>query len=254
MSAKTESDPSNAPTSNRVVPDWDGLWDDCPEADCPVTEIEGKLPSGLVGTLYRNGPGKRSLAGNFMDGDGMIRKVSFRPDGTVHYLSRYVQTEKYLKEIDADEPQVRVAGTQLPGGAEANAMQPPYNQANTHVTLQGGKLHALYEGGPAVEMDPETPRNESETTYFGGAISEMTMFSAHPHFDPETGDMFNFGVDPVAALPRLKTYPLDQDGASSHEINDFEMPFYGFLHDFAVTERWMVFIIPAARRQLRKRA
>jgi all-trans-8'-apo-beta-carotenal 15,15'-oxygenase len=50
------------------------------EFDYPA-EIEGRLPNGLSGTLYRNGPGRFDRDGfrkwTLFDGDGMIRATSF---------------------------------------------------------------------------------------------------------------------------------------------------------------------------------
>jgi all-trans-8'-apo-beta-carotenal 15,15'-oxygenase len=205
VTVAVDPDSPNASTPARTVPDWDGLYDECPEADCEVSEIEGKLPPGLVGTLYRNGPGKRNLATNFFDGDGLIRKLSFLPGGRLHYRSRYVKTPKYLAELHADRPMARTAGTQLPGGVLANAFRMPQSEANTHVTLQGGKLHALHEGGPPVQLDPETLETVGNDD-LGGTLPKRTLFGAHPHLEPATGDMYTFGIDPVGRRPRIRTF------------------------------------------------
>jgi all-trans-8'-apo-beta-carotenal 15,15'-oxygenase len=232
----------------RAVPDWDDLWNFCPEADSDVYEIEGAVPSGLVGTLYRNGPGKYDLSSNFLSGDGLIRRLSFAADGRVRYTSRYVQTRKYEAEVDANRPKLRTAGTQLPGGPLANAFRMPAAEANTHVTLHAGKLHALHEGGPPVELDPETLATIGDDT-FDGALSRRTLFSAHPHYDPHTGDMYTFGVDPTGRTPMVRTYRWTKDGALEN-IRDFSIPYFSFLHDFAVTQDWLVFIIPPLKASI----
>ncbi len=115
----------------RAVPDWPGLWDDAPEVDMRVRGIEGCLPEGLCGTLFRNGPGSRRFARYFFGGDGMMRALRFEADGVVRYQSRYVQTPKYLAERRGSRPRMRTAGRQLPGGFLGNFLRMPASEANT---------------------------------------------------------------------------------------------------------------------------
>ena len=46
-----------------------------------VDEIDGHLPEGLTGTLYRNGPGKNEVGGkpyaHLFDGDGLLSQFAF---------------------------------------------------------------------------------------------------------------------------------------------------------------------------------
>ena len=69
------------------------------EFDYPVDDVVGKIPPGLTGTLYRNGPGRwqdhtgRPLH-HLFDGDGMISAFTIR-NGTVHYRNRYVRTQHF---------------------------------------------------------------------------------------------------------------------------------------------------------------
>ena len=68
--------------------------------------VMGKLPVGLSGTFYRNGPGIYSRGaerkGSLADGDGMVRMYRFG-NGKVSYKSRFVQTEKFREEQAANK-------------------------------------------------------------------------------------------------------------------------------------------------------
>ena len=69
------------------------------EHDYVIDEVEGTLPAGLRGTLYRNGPGRWEAGGqplgHIFDGDGMLSM--FAIDGEqVRYRNRYVRTNHYL--------------------------------------------------------------------------------------------------------------------------------------------------------------
>ena len=63
--------------------------------------IEGELPTGLRGALYRNGPGLFERGDqkikHLLDGDGLIQKLTFA-DGGVRYQNKFVATEKYKRE------------------------------------------------------------------------------------------------------------------------------------------------------------
>ncbi|MHC5827101.1 MAG: carotenoid oxygenase family protein, partial [Nostoc sp.] len=72
-----------------------------PAKEFPLTQLpilSGKIPDGLRGTLYRNGPGRLergdNRVGHWFDGDGAILAVNFT-EGTATGVYRYVQTSGY---------------------------------------------------------------------------------------------------------------------------------------------------------------
>jgi all-trans-8'-apo-beta-carotenal 15,15'-oxygenase len=71
----------------------------------PLTILAGAIPTGLSGTLYRNGPGRLERGGqrrgHWFDGDGAILAVKFA-DGAARGVYRYVQTEGYQVESKVD--------------------------------------------------------------------------------------------------------------------------------------------------------
>ena len=85
---------------------WKGWWksvdDDVDITTLESSAVEGTIPSDLVGTLYRAGPGKFEL-GEFqlqhpLDGDGLVTAFTFPGDGTVSFRRRFVKTEQRIKE------------------------------------------------------------------------------------------------------------------------------------------------------------
>src|SRR5215469_12197065 len=69
-----------------------------------IADSEGKLPSTIEGTLYRNGPGLFERDGfkkwTVLDGDGMIRATTF-VDGKARFRNRFVRTQKFEAEEKA---------------------------------------------------------------------------------------------------------------------------------------------------------
>ncbi|WP_217567261.1 carotenoid oxygenase family protein [Streptomyces sp. GbtcB7] len=224
------------------------------EADVFELEVEGEIPAALNGRLYQLGPDPQlpNRLGDdvVFNGDGLMRMFTFA-DGHVDYRSRYVLTEKLKLE--------RAARRSLFG-----AYRSPYTDdfsvrgksagtANTTAYFHAGKLLALKEDSLPVEMDPATL--ETIGPYdFGGAVTSET-FSAHPRTDPRTGEQFFFGYEARGLATRnVAYYVADAHGKIIHEAW-FEGPYCGFMHDFLVTDDYVVFpFMPAVAELDRIRA
>src|SRR2546425_9893955 len=163
--------------------DWHHIFDALPEEhDYVVDELDGKLPEGLVGTLYRNGPGKNEVGGkpyaHLFDGDAMLSQFVFDGD-SVRYRNRHVRTTHYLAERAADRPLMRGYGQQRPGGPLANAFRTPANVANISVQYHSGNLLALYERGHPSLLDTDTLYTLGEDD-FEGELKGGDTDSAQP--------------------------------------------------------------------------
>jgi all-trans-8'-apo-beta-carotenal 15,15'-oxygenase len=209
------------------------------EHDYRVEDIDGAVPTGLRGTLFRNGSGRNDLGGHWFahwfDGDGMISKVRFDESG-IHYRNRYVATANYRDETRAGRIVNRGFGKMRPYGALGNAFRQPANVSNTSVVMQGDRLLSLWEGGPPFALDPATLDTRGIED-FGGVLK---AFSAHPKIDPGTGELFNFGID-YGARTTLTPYRLDRGIVT--RMPPIVLPYPVMNHDFALTARHMVFCL-----------
>ncbi|HTM84983.1 MAG TPA: carotenoid oxygenase family protein [Mycobacterium sp.] len=214
------------------------------EYDYVIDETSGRLPADLVGTLYRNGAGKLDAGGqalgHLFDGDGMLSMFAIA-DGKVHYRNRYVRTEHYRKSLTSHGAPFRALGTMRPGGILANALRFPANVANTGVVMHAGKLLALWEGGPPTEINPDT-LDTVGVDRFNGDLKWLGAFSAHPKWDPDTGEMFNFGLAMVP-FPKLICHRVDRAG-KLHRLGKLDLPLATFNHDMGLTSTHLVFAIP----------
>ncbi len=225
--------------------------------DVPLA-VTGKLPATLDGVLLRNGPGlfergAQRYAHPF-DGDGHVVRLDFA-DGAVRYTNRFVRTREYQEEARAGRMLYRAFGTNLPGGLAANLFRLRFkNAANTSVRWHAGRLLALWEGGPPHRLDVRTLATIGPEAFAGrldntsrsplARLAPLLPFSAHPRIDAETGELFNFGV--VTGAPnRLLVYRVGPDGRMdaprAHPLQRFS-----FIHDFAVSRRWLCFPMPYA--------
>lgn len=113
-----------------------------------AARIEGRLPRGLAGVLYRNGPGLFERGSDryrhWFDGDGLIQRWSIGPQG-VSYRSRFAATPKFRTEHKAGQFVLPVSGGGIrPAAAFAGANS--VNPSNTAVLPVNGALWALWEG------------------------------------------------------------------------------------------------------------
>lgn len=221
----------------------------------PLTASRGVLPADLCGTLYRNGPGRLERGGHWVhhpfDGDGLVTAVRFGPEGA-RLSNRFVRTEGWLAEEAAGKPLYRgVFGTQKPGGPLANAFDVRLkNIANTHVVRLGDQLLALWEASSPHALDPDTLETRG-LSLLNGVLKPGEAFSAHPRFDPGhhgSERLVTFGVKsgPRSTI-RLMEFASGEGPAAeapgtllcerSDSFNGF-----AFLHDFAITPNWAVFL------------
>jgi len=214
------------------------------EADLHDLEIEGTVPAELEGVFFRVAPdpqfAPRLGDDIWFNGDGMAGSFDFH-DGRVDFRQRWIRTEKFQLErgagralfgayrnplTDDETVQGRVRGT-----------------ANTNIVFHGGKVLALKEDSRPVAMDPRTLETLGEWD-FDGALEGQT-FTAHPKIDANSGEMIAFGYAARGLLtPHIAVYTIDRSGRLIDQTW-IEPPYYGMVHDFAITADYIVFpIVP----------
>ncbi|MEM1415076.1 MAG: carotenoid oxygenase family protein [Myxococcota bacterium] len=226
--------------------------------DVPLRLVEGAVPEGLRGVLYRNGPGTLEAHGiryqHPFDGDGMIRRYAFGPGGEVRYTNRFVATRERHEESRAGRMMYRAFGTNLPGGLRRNGLRMRFkNAANTSLVHHAGLLLALWEGGLPHALDDATLETRGRHDYAGALrakdpvgrlLSPELPFSAHPSVCPMTGELFNFGTVPGRENTLLvhRVSPSGELTTTRHAL-----PRMPFVHDMALTRRWLVFFLTPVR-------
>ena len=225
--------------------------------DEPLAVVEGELPAGLEGTLYRNGPGRFTRGparfDHPFDGDGHVVAVRFA-DGRCSVRSRFVKTHALAEEQAAGRMLYRSFGTQRPGGLLANAFRMRFrNAANTHIVFHAGKLRALWEGGAPHLLDEHSLATLGEDDLDGllaprgvsRALGMGQTFSAHPKHDAVTGELWNFGLR-WGLRQALVIYALDAAGRA-RVVAEHALRELSFIHDMALTSRFVVIAAPAVR-------
>ncbi len=111
--------------------------------------------------------------------------------------------------------------------------------ANTSVVFHAGRLFALKEDGLPHELDPDTLETRGRFDY-RGRMKSLTA-TAHPKIDPATGEMISHGYEARGLATRdIALQVISPDGELVRE-EFFLAPFVSFLHDWAVSERHLVY-------------
>jgi carotenoid cleavage dioxygenase-like enzyme len=223
-----------------------------PGREFPPTQLPilaGKIPEGLRGTLYRNGPARLERGGqrvgHWFDGDGAILAVHFTDAGATG-VYRYVQTTGYQAEAAAGKLLYGNYGMTAPGLIWNQWLKPIKNAANTAVLALPDKLLALWEGGKPHALDLQTLETWGEDDL--GGLTNGLSYAAHYKRDAHTGEIFNFGISP-GLNATLNVYKSDSSGKIIQKAA-YQLDGVPLVHDFVLAGQYLVFFIPPVRLDL----
>ena len=205
----------------------------------PVTEevtafdlpVVGELPVELNGRYLRNGPNPaaeidvraRASTHHWFMGDGMVHGIRLREGRAEWYRNRYVGSTN-LATLRGEED------IEIPDWSGSRI------GPNTNVGGFAGRTWAMMEAGATpVELIYELEtvgRNDFDGTLPGA-------FTAHPKFDPDTGEMHAMVYAWAQWLDHVQYVVVGPDGTVSRTV-DIPLPGMTMLHDMALTERFAV--------------
>jgi carotenoid cleavage dioxygenase len=217
-------------------------------------QVVGRIPDALAGAYYRNGANPQfDPQGPYFPflGDGMIHGFFLEPNnkggrafagvgkpapnqehaGRARYRNRWVRTPKWHAENKAGRLLWHGFGT--PSDPSVAGTHPV--AANIHIVHHAGKLLALDEHGEPFELDPQGLER-------GAFLNTGGKRTAHPKFDPQTGEMLWFayfaGPEP---LSNLIDYGVTNNAGKVTRRDRFAAPYASVIHDFMVTQNHVLF-------------
>jgi all-trans-8'-apo-beta-carotenal 15,15'-oxygenase len=206
--------------------------------------LEGQVPRGLRGSLYRNGPGRLGRGGqrvgHWFDGDGAVLAVHFTEDG-VFGTYRFVETQGFLNEQLHGRLIYAGYGMVPPGLFWTRFGKPLKNTANTSILAFEDRVLALWEQGHPYALHPINLETIGIDNL--GSLQKNLPFSAHPKKDPDTGDIYNFGVKYGIRGSKILLYKCNKEGRLEN-IKHFFIGRQSMVHDFTIAGPYMIFIIP----------
>jgi carotenoid cleavage dioxygenase-like enzyme len=184
--------------------------------------VEGAIPPQLRGLYVRNGPNPKSGESvHWFVGDGMVHGVRLEDGKAKWFRNRWVRTRVFEEDAEL---------LQADGSIDHTVAV-----ANTNIISHAGRIFALVESSFPTEMTAEL--GTIGVNDFGGRL--RTAMTAHPKLCPMTGELHFFGYGPFP--PYLTYHRLDASGALV-QSEVIEIPGPTMMHDFAITERHIVFM------------
>ena len=202
--------------------------------------VSGRIPSDLSGHFFRNGPAMHNIGldrfSHWFDAPGMVQRFTFANDTITHH-GRLIETARNTAEAKAERIIFTGYGTHghdLGSGGSADAQ----NVANISLVQHAGELLALWEGGSAHVIDPETLETRGRKDW--SPETTGLPFGAHPRVDQD-GSMWNIGysADPSALI----LYHISAEGVllKTHILPQTATP---MIHDFMITATKIVIVKP----------
>ena len=230
---------ADAPSSNFFL---DGNFSPvADERDAENMDVIGAIPEDLQGHFLRVGPNPvhvfSEAAYHTFDGDGMIHAIEF-DRGAARYRNRFIENEGFKLERELGDwiykgmnSLMDPTPSRIPEGAPASK-----NLANTAFAYHNNTLYALHEPSQPTVID--LPGLETVgPTDFGGKLTHP--FTAHPKIDKKSGEMMAYGYSFQA--PFVSYSVIDERGELVHST-PITIPRSIFMHDFAVTEKYTLFL------------
>lgn len=216
-------------------------WKTAQDMPRQTLQVTGKVPAELRGTLFRNGPALFDRADqrvrHWFAGDGMVQAWRIGDESVTHE-ARFVRTKKFTQEQEA--------GRFLYGGFGMNVTDgyavknnDSLNTANINVLPVDDELWALWEAGSPIAMNPETLATHGRKTFRDDLAS--IPFLAHPQVDAQ-GHIWNLAPLNFFNQNKLGVWHLDAKGGLKR-FEAVDLPFAGYLHSFATTQRYLIAII-----------
>lgn len=199
------------------------------ESELTLTELEvdGAIPSDMDGRYLRIGPNPvtppNAATYHWFLGDGMAHGLRIRNGKAEWYRNRWIRSEAVSKALG--EPLVP-----CPEGRERGS-------ANTNIIGQNGRTWAIVEAGNS----PVELNDELETLAinpFDGTLKGP--FSAHPHLDPETGEMHSICYKGEVADTVWHTV-VGPDGKVVRE-EPIAVEHGPSIHDCAITKNYVIIL------------
>ncbi|OBR10396.1 Lignostilbene dioxygenase [Colletotrichum higginsianum IMI 349063] len=228
-------------------PQFSGFMKPCRfEGEVRNLEIVGTVPAELDGVFYRVMPDPQFPPfiedDPWFNGDGNVSAFRFH-NGNVDFQQKFVRTEKFVRERQANRALGGLWWPPFPpffAHSYTDAVEfKVRTTANTNVYYFNGSLLAIKEDAPPYRLDPNTLETLGLCD-FDGQLPSCT-FTAHPKMDPVTGELVCFGYEAKGdGTPDVCYFTIGPDGKFLETVW-LVAPVVGMIHDFAITDNWVLF-------------
>ncbi|XP_012860604.1 beta,beta-carotene 15,15'-dioxygenase [Echinops telfairi] len=231
-------------------------------------QVTGKIPTWLQGILLRNGPGMHSVGetryNHWFDGLALLHSFTIR-DSEVYYRSKYLRSDTYTANIEANRIVVSEFGTMAYPDPCKNIFSKAFSYLShtipdftdnclINIMRCGRDFYATTETNYIRKINPQTLDTLEKVDY--RQYVAVNLATSHPHYDA-AGNVLNMGTSIVDkgktkyVLFRIpSTVPEDKKKGASclkHTEVFCSIPSRSLLspsyyHSFGLTENYIIFL------------
>lgn len=171
-------------------------------------KVTGKIPAWLQGTLLRNGPGMHTVGesryNHWFDGLALLHSFTIR-DGEIYYRSKYLRSDTYNANIEANRIVVSEFGTMAYPDPCKNIFSKAFTYLShtipdftdnclINIMKCGEDFYATSETNYIRKINPQTLETLEKVDY--RKYVAVNLATSHPHYD-EAGNVLNMGTSIV---------------------------------------------------------
>ncbi|XP_004437134.1 PREDICTED: beta,beta-carotene 15,15'-monooxygenase [Ceratotherium simum simum] len=231
-------------------------------------KVTGKIPTWLQGTLLRNGPGMHTVGetryNHWFDGLALLHSFTIR-DGEVYYRSKYLRSDTYNANIEANRIVVSEFGTMAYPDPCKNIFSKAFSYLShtipdftdnclINIMKCGEDFYATTETNYIRKINPQTLETLEKVDY--RKYVAINLATSHPHYDA-AGNVLNMGTSIVdkgktkyVIFKIPATVPEDRKKGKSplkHTEVFCSIPSRSLLspsyyHSFGFTENYIIFL------------
>ena len=196
------------------------------EKTLTALKVTGTIPAELDGTYVRIGPNPikppNAAAYHWFMGDGMIHGVRLGAGKAEWYRNRWIRSTEVSATL---------------GEAPAPGPRHIFETVNTNIVPHAGSVWAIVEaGGYPVRVGPDLETIAHDP--FGGTLKGS--FSAHPHLDPDTGEMHAICYE-GPSLDSIRHVVVGRDGRVRRE-EPVPVMHGPMIHDCMITKSYVIIL------------
>ena len=189
-------------------------------------KVRGEIPPELDGRYLRNGPNPisppKAAAHHWFLGDAMLHGVRLRNGKAEWYRNRWIRGREVSNALRE---------RQAPGTRRL------FDVVNTNIVPHAGRAWAVVEaGGVPVRIGQELETIAHDA--FGGTLRRG--FSAHPHTDPDTGEMHAICYD--ALDPDSIRYTVVDRSGDVRREEPIPVKHGPMIHDCMITQHYVIIL------------
>lgn len=239
--------------------------EECPE---PLkARVQGNLPPWLQGTLLRNGPGKHFVGetsyNHWFDGLALLHSFTIK-DGEVHYRSKYLRSDTYNCNMEANRIVISEFGTM----AYPDPCKNIFSKAATYLSHAipdftdncliniircGEDFYATTETNYIRKIDPHTLETLEKVNYT--KYVAVNLATSHPHYD-SAQNTINMGTSIgdkgktkyiIFKIPSVNPEKEKKKSCVKYTEVMCSIPSQGLIspsyyHSFGMTENYIIFL------------